>query len=568
MVARYIGDAQWTALDADAKPTNAAVADTLTTLDTRRIFIHQGSAVWIEIGVGGGGGGTGGGGGFAAGGSIAKSGDGTSTVISIAHGLSPTPDLFYALPLNAAARGIISYGIDGTNINLTYPIAPAAGTNNLSYVWGAGYVNSASGGFTPTSTTTLTGKTISELTNNLGIVQPYTWIVYKASSTLYKAKSGITGLTPYSGTNLKTDIIDNIKFNPISYNHIHFMNADTPYDWPAAAGTSLDTGGNYYKISGESREGVNFRLLGATNGITISTRTYQTIENLTILIDQAAWANDAIRLTGFNGTVGYVNINNVRIWHHDGTGVRSQTGRGIVFVLAGANPAATWINIDNVLVDGCDTAIQVTTSAPTGSIWANDISIYRLVGVHCKSFCKVNIPVNGSLGADKWSFVNCGWQTTAVDATTDDMFNLDFTAASYRWWSIDNCFGWDFPANTTYLKANTNCSVHIKNGWPIGDAYMGGSGWDVANGKWNTGAHVTRENPQAVKYGATSVADGGTISHGLSVTPKVVVATGRVAGQIVTVTARSATTFTVAIKTDAGAAGTTQIVDWYAREYV
>ena len=44
MTVRYIGDAQWTALDADAKPTNASVADTLTTLDTRRIFIHQGSA--------------------------------------------------------------------------------------------------------------------------------------------------------------------------------------------------------------------------------------------------------------------------------------------------------------------------------------------------------------------------------------------------------------------------------------------------------------------------------------------------------------------------------------------
>ena len=103
--------------------------------------------MWIEIGTGTGGGG-GGGGGFAAGGTIAKSGDGTSTIISIAHGLSPTPDLFYALPLNATARGIISYGIDGTNINLTYPIAPASGSSNLSYVWGAGYVAGGSGGAT------------------------------------------------------------------------------------------------------------------------------------------------------------------------------------------------------------------------------------------------------------------------------------------------------------------------------------------------------------------------------------------------------------------------------------
>ena len=56
MVARYIGDAQWTALDADTKPTNAAVADTLTTTNTRRRFIHQGAGVWVEIGTGTGGG--------------------------------------------------------------------------------------------------------------------------------------------------------------------------------------------------------------------------------------------------------------------------------------------------------------------------------------------------------------------------------------------------------------------------------------------------------------------------------------------------------------------------------
>ena len=45
---------------------------------------------------------------------------------------------------------------------MTYPIAPAEGTNNLSYVWGAGYVSAASGGLTPTSTTTLTNKTIGD----------------------------------------------------------------------------------------------------------------------------------------------------------------------------------------------------------------------------------------------------------------------------------------------------------------------------------------------------------------------------------------------------------------------
>lgn len=65
--------------------------------------------------------------------------------------------------------------------------------------------------------------------------------------------------------------------------------------------------------------------------------------------------------------------------------------------------------------------------------------------------------------------------------------------------------------------------------------------------------------------GATaSVADGGTITHGLGTTPDFVLVTGTVASNILTVTAKGATTFTVAIKTDAGAAGTTQTVYWMA----
>jgi parallel beta-helix repeat protein len=64
--------------------------------------------------------------------------------------------------------------------------------------------------------------------------------------------------------------------------------------------------------------------------------------------------------------------------------------------------------------------------------------------------------------------------------------------------------------------------------------------------------------------GATSVADGGTISHGLVGTPTGVICTPITSGEMVSVTAKGATTFTVAIKTHAGAAGTTQVVHWYA----
>jgi hypothetical protein len=44
------------------------------------------------------------------------------------------------------------------------------------------------------------------------------------------------------------------------------------------------------------------------------------------------------------------------------------------------------------------------------------------------------------------------------------------------------------------------------------------------------------------------VADGGTITHGLAATPTSVICTPSTAGEFVSVTAKTATTFTVAIK--------------------
>lgn len=64
--------------------------------------------------------------------------------------------------------------------------------------------------------------------------------------------------------------------------------------------------------------------------------------------------------------------------------------------------------------------------------------------------------------------------------------------------------------------------------------------------------------------GSESVADGGTIAHGLAGTPDVVIVTGSFAGEIVTATA-DATNITVSIKTNLGEAGTTQVVSWMAK---
>lgn len=55
------------------------------------------------------------------------------------------------------------------------------------------------------------------------------------------------------------------------------------------------------------------------------------------------------------------------------------------------------------------------------------------------------------------------------------------------------------------------------------------------------------------KGGVASIVDGGTITHGLTAAPTRIGLTGS-GGHIVTVTSVGATTITVSIKTDAGAA--------------
>ncbi len=65
-------------------------------------------------------------------------------------------------------------------------------------------------------------------------------------------------------------------------------------------------------------------------------------------------------------------------------------------------------------------------------------------------------------------------------------------------------------------------------------------------------------------YGMVNLGDGGKIMHGLNGTPRTVIVTGTVAGQILTVTAADDLSITLAIKTRTGSAGTKQKVYWQA----
>jgi len=88
---------------------------------------------------------------------------------------------------------------------------------------------------------------------------------------------------------------------------------------------------------------------------------------------------------------------------------------------------------------------------------------------------------------------------------------------------------------------------------------------NIFRDNWHPGLSVFFTAPvKRTGQGATAfVADGGTITHGLAPgTPTGVTATGSVAGEIVSVTAKGSTTFTVAIKKRDGTPGTPQTIYW------
>ncbi len=64
--------------------------------------------------------------------------------------------------------------------------------------------------------------------------------------------------------------------------------------------------------------------------------------------------------------------------------------------------------------------------------------------------------------------------------------------------------------------------------------------------------------------GLETVADGGTIDHGLAAIPTHATVTASVSGEVAYISSMSATQLTVAIKSAAGAAGTTQPINWTA----
>ena len=76
--------------------------------------------------------------GFAADGlSATQSGDGTTKVFNIAHGLYAAPAYALATAYSTDSLGSFTTTSDATNVIITYSVAPPSGTNNLRWYWRA-----------------------------------------------------------------------------------------------------------------------------------------------------------------------------------------------------------------------------------------------------------------------------------------------------------------------------------------------------------------------------------------------------------------------------------------------
>jgi len=65
------------------------------------------------------------------------SGDGSTTVFNIAHGLAGTPTKYGVSPLTPDADADRTITADATNIIVTFSVAPPAGTDNVKFGWWA-----------------------------------------------------------------------------------------------------------------------------------------------------------------------------------------------------------------------------------------------------------------------------------------------------------------------------------------------------------------------------------------------------------------------------------------------
>jgi hypothetical protein len=121
----------------------------------------------------------------------------------------------------------------------------------------------------------------------------------------------------------------------------------------------------------------------------------------------------------------------------------------------------------------------------------------------------------------------------------------------------DNLIGDIGSSQGVHAESTDSTKVYIRHNKVDNDInFTRVTGDILIDNEWNTKRQQAR--------GSTSVADGGTVTHGLIATPTSVQVTTTTADEFAAVSAKGGTTFTVQLTKHDGTAGTTANVDWQA----
>lgn len=285
-------------------------------------------------------------------------------------------------------------------------------------------------------------------------------------------------------------------------------------------------------------------------------------------------------------SVGYGEVSGLSIWdtHDGGFDVTFDNVVGIgamsdgTFVATGAQAGHCFqmrmehFNILNCRAYSCgDRGISIGTGSRYGNVQGGEVAYNALNGISIGEACiidGVHIHHNGQsgiacgAGVNDWTVVNNNIHDNSQDTAGYGGLEVQASGGTAT-------TGWKIERNIIKYSSAQSKGVHFTNsnvtGKVLFNDFDGHSNSTTFTNLPASGVVVKNNEGYATrKVGATSVADGGTITHGLAGTPTRVNVTASVSGEFVSVTAKGASTFTVAIKKHDNSAGTTQTVYWEA----
>lgn len=435
-------------------------------------------------------------------GSATKSGDSSTTVFTIAHGMASTPASAYVMPSSVDALGEYQVDVDPTNITITYQVAPATGTNNLSYYWmaiqstggvaGIGEVNTASnvgagsGVFkqknvfdlefkslvqgtdialtnntndvtiaaganvlNTTNTKTITNKTLDARSNTFSQLSNFMFTVYKdPDDTLFKARNNITGTIASSNADAAVVLqyaVDNSDAGAGSI----FIRAGT---YTLASAVNI---GSKVLIVGEGRRNTIIQPSGNHAAFIFGNGTnYSEICFCSFNHTQSGYTSSIIR---------FQNDSSRHYIHHcDFSTANLYAGNAFSFENTGAAGAAAfiaYIRISYCDITAFNNAIYMqTTNGGTPANWINDNYFDHLIVSRCLKLLDCDGVADSNIDAN--NFDSCSFQSGTGAGTPLVAFDYD-DSATHNYTVHTGTTVWDLPGGVNYANVNANMGGYL-----------------------------------------------------------------------------------------------------------